>query len=369
VVAWAACIVPGLLRREPYRLFFPLGLVLGIAGVVPWILFGRGLIHTWPGLSHSLVMSQGFFVSVAIGFLGTMLPRRTGTAPLPGALIGALALAAVLSSGALLAGAVGVAQVIFLAVLVGMVTVVAPRVRKAPPSFVLVAGGFVLAAVGSAVLLAGVAPGLGRALVSQGLMLSLVLAVAPFLIPGILRGEAARRELGRPVYLGMAALLGASFAVEEWLSIRAGLVARGAIVAGALLLAGVLSPATRPGAHRAAFRLALLLVPLGLVAAGLVPERRIALLHVTHVGGLALLIVAVTVHVTLLHGGRERLAARWPVPVVAAATCLLAAAGLRASLESFGASYTDAMSLAGALWVAAVIVWGGFLLRNLRRAS
>jgi len=199
-------------------------------------------------------------------------------------------------------------------------------------------------------------------------MLCLVMAVAPFLIPGILRGTPAP-DRRRAVYLGMAGLMAASFVVEEWLSVRAGLLARGATVAAALVAAGVLSPATRPGAHRAAFRLALLLVPLGLLAAGLFPERRIALLHITHVGGLALLVVAVTVHVTLLHGGRERLAARWPIPVVAAVICLLAAAALRATLEGFGAGYTDAMSLAGALWLAAVVVWGGFLLRNLRRVS
>ena len=29
-------------RREPYRLLFPLGAALGVAGVLPWLLFGVG---------------------------------------------------------------------------------------------------------------------------------------------------------------------------------------------------------------------------------------------------------------------------------------------------------------------------------------
>jgi uncharacterized protein involved in response to NO len=324
-------------------------------------------------------MSQGFFVAVAVGFLGTMLPRRTGTPPLSMAAVVGLAGAAVVASGALLLGAVLLAQIVYLAVLAGLVGAAASRLRAAReaalPSFVMVPAGVLMGAAGAALIIASVSGAgewsqrLGRGLVSQGLMLCLVLAVAPVLIPAILRGTPVRREGGAPLHALAALLLAASFAVEEWLSVRWGLLARGAVVAGALVAAGILGPATRPGAHRAAFRLALLLVPLGLLAAGLAPERRVALLHITHVGGLALLIVAVTLHVTLMHGGRERVADRWPVPVVVAVTCLLAAAGLRATLESFGATYTDAMSLAGALWVAAVLLWGGFLLRNLRSRS
>src|ERR1022692_4014226 len=70
------------LRREPFRILFPLGALLAWVAVLPWVLFGTGFIRTWLGTYHALTMTQGFLVAIAFGFLGTMLPRRTGAAPL-----------------------------------------------------------------------------------------------------------------------------------------------------------------------------------------------------------------------------------------------------------------------------------------------
>jgi hypothetical protein len=69
-----------------------------------------------------------------------------------------------------------------------------------------------------------------------------------------------------------------------------------------------------------------------------------------------------------MHGGRPDLASRWPIPVVAAALLVLGATGLRALLEGFGNRYVDAMFVAAALWIAAVVVWGAFLAPRLRRS-
>src|SRR5207249_2089651 len=68
-------------KREPFRLLFPLSVLLAWAAVLPWVLFGAGLTRAWLGAFHALTMTQGFLVAVAVGFLATMIPRRTGTAP------------------------------------------------------------------------------------------------------------------------------------------------------------------------------------------------------------------------------------------------------------------------------------------------
>lgn len=366
-----------LLRSEPYRVFFPLGLMLAAAGVVPWVLFARGLTPAWPGQGHALVMSQGFFLAVAVGFLGTMLPRRTGGAPLSAPALVALAAGTIVCSAALLAGALLLAEVVYLASFAVLALAAVRRLRSAtsspPPSFVLVPLGAALGALGAGLLLAasaGAAPwtaALGRALVVQGLMLSLVLAVAPVLVPALLTGEIGAGAGRRLPHVTAGLLLVASFALEQWISARAGLILRGAVAGAALVAAGVLRPATRSGVHRAVFRVALLLVPLGLLASGLFPERRVALGHLTYAGGFGLLMLAVTVHVTWMHGGRERQAEGWSTGVVIATACALAAAALRASLESFGVRYVDAMLLAAALWLAAVLAWAAVLLPALRR--
>jgi uncharacterized protein involved in response to NO len=349
------------LRREPYRVFFPLGIVLAGAGVLPWLLFARGALSVWPGVPHALTMAQGFFLAVAIGFLGTMLPRRTGTAPLAVRTLVLLALGVIVAAGALLTGEVVLGEAAYAATLVGLALVAARRFPPdRPASFVFLPLAFVLGAIGAALVAAGaLAP--GRTLVAQGVMLPLVLGMAPVLTPIILgtRAPAAR------AYPVAAALLGASFLVDVWLP-TAALLVRAAVCTWVLVDAGALAPAVRTGVHRAAYRLALLLVPTGLLAAALVPARRIALLHVTYGGGFALLIVAVTMHVTLHHGGRAALADRWPAGAVVAVVATVAAVAVRACLETFGAHYVDALLAAAALWLVAVAAWGAFLAPHLR---
>ncbi|MBS2025575.1 MAG: NnrS family protein, partial [Deltaproteobacteria bacterium] len=68
-------------RRDPWKVFFPLGLVLAWVGVLPWLLFGLGLTETYLSIFHAMVQVQGFLFCFAMGFLFTFLPRRTGTAP------------------------------------------------------------------------------------------------------------------------------------------------------------------------------------------------------------------------------------------------------------------------------------------------
>ena len=61
-------------RREPYRLLFPLGGLLGLAGVLPWLLFGLGLSHRYDPVFHSLTLVQGFLACYVLGFLFTFVP-------------------------------------------------------------------------------------------------------------------------------------------------------------------------------------------------------------------------------------------------------------------------------------------------------
>src|SRR5215471_8126085 len=65
--------------REPYRLFFPLGILFGLAGVAIWPLYSFGLTATYSGRSHALVQTGGFLYAFIAGFLLTAVPRFTGT--------------------------------------------------------------------------------------------------------------------------------------------------------------------------------------------------------------------------------------------------------------------------------------------------
>jgi uncharacterized protein involved in response to NO len=363
------------MRREPFRLFFPLGLAIAAAGVVPWLLFGRGWIHAWPGVPHSLVMTQGFLLAMAVGFLGTMLPRRTQSAPLSPLELGLLTGCLAVGPAALLAGATVIGEIVLLGALAVLARFALVRFRTRPAevtipaSFLFIPQALVHGAIAAVLLIHPDQPwmlALGRALAGQGVLFGLVLALAPILLPIIVQGQPpGASPPGRwRVHALVAIGFSASFASDG----PVGLLVRGALITLELTIAGVWTPGGRPGLHRALFRLSLLLVPIGLFAAGLVPAQHVALLHVSYAGGLGLLALATSVHVTVSHTGRSWLADRRPWPVAVAALLIVAAACLRAEIDRTGARYFDALTLAAVLWILGVAVWAGFLVPMLARA-
>ncbi len=66
-----------ILKKDPFRLFFPLGGILAFAGVVPWVyqLFTHA---SYPRDIHRVLMVNGFLLSFVTGFLMTAIPRFTG---------------------------------------------------------------------------------------------------------------------------------------------------------------------------------------------------------------------------------------------------------------------------------------------------
>jgi len=370
------------LRREPFRLLFPLGVLLAWLAIIPWVLFGTGVIRGWLGSYHALTMTQGFLVAISVGFLGTLIPRRTGASPMSSfellLCVAALASVPLWLLGDQLLGA----QVAYLMVLATLAQFAIRRMRvakrPAPPSFVFLPIGMVAGGAGAALI--GVSTlggpgwtlGTGRSLVEEGLLLCLVMALAPMLTPLICHGaappdpEPAAARRARAWHLLAAALLLLSFALQSALpgmtGDRVGLLVRGAVVAAHLLIwAHLLRPPTVPGLHRRLFRVALACVPLGLLAAGARPAYRIPLMHVTFIGGFSLLVFAVSLHVVFLHTGREALAARVSLPVWLVGGLTVAAALARATAEQFASHYVEALAVASSLWLLAALVWGVLL--------
>ena len=64
---------------DPYRIFFPLGVLLGTAGVSIWLLYWLGLTAGYSGRAHAFVQIEGFLYAFIAGFLLTAIPRFTGT--------------------------------------------------------------------------------------------------------------------------------------------------------------------------------------------------------------------------------------------------------------------------------------------------
>src|SRR5262245_53606399 len=64
---------------DPYRIFFPLGALLGIAGVSIWPLYHWGVTAGYSPRSHAFVQTDGFLFAFIVGFLWTAVPRFTET--------------------------------------------------------------------------------------------------------------------------------------------------------------------------------------------------------------------------------------------------------------------------------------------------
>src|SRR5689334_23883251 len=68
--------------REPFRVFFPSGVLAGIIGVSLWPLHFMEVVEMYPGQAHARIMAYGLFGAFIFGFLGTAMPRMLSAPPL-----------------------------------------------------------------------------------------------------------------------------------------------------------------------------------------------------------------------------------------------------------------------------------------------
>ena len=124
-------------------------------------------------------------------------------------------------------------------------------------------------------------------------------------------------------------------------------------------------PPARQGWNARAIWLAAWMVPLGYLVAALFPEQHRAGLHLTFIGGFALLGLMVSTQVTLGHGGHADLMLGKPWQVPAITVLMLAAAIPRAAMEFDPQRFFLWMEVAAVLFLAATATWAIFLIPKL----
>jgi uncharacterized protein involved in response to NO len=367
-------------RREPYRLFFPLGCLLAWAGVLHWLLHSIGWLSDYKPVFHAIAQIQGFMMCFAVGFLFTAIPRRTGTEP-PAAwqmILGLLApicttIAAWYERWAL-------SQVFWLAMVVVLIhfavrRFLAPGAERRPPiSFVWVPLSLLMGIAGSVLTAVAGIRGqeyfwlhdLGRLFLLQGMFIGLVVGVGGMVLPLLTRNEAPpdmtgsagdRRTLA--LHLAAALALMASFWIENSVDQRSGLAMRALLVLLVLLFSGkIWRPPTLPGWHRRLVWISAWMIPAGYALAALYPQEVKAGLHVVFIGGFALMAFSVGLHVTLAHGGYQRTMRGRPWEVAAYGTLFILAMIVRAAANFDRPHYFTWIGAAAALFLAGTIFWG-----------
>lgn len=305
---------PALLRRDPYRLLFPLGVVLAWAGVFHWFLFAVGLTDEYRSIFHSMAQIQGFMACFAAGFLLTFIPRRTGTAPPSELEIGIAAAAPVATTVLAWMERWAVAQIFWLIFLAMLLAFAARRLRARkgpiPSRFIWVVTAIVCGIAGAVVAGFGAAReemwlhDVGRAMVLQGVFSALVFGIGGVVLPPFTHGKAAPEHEPVPLHVVSALLYLASFLVEPE-SLRVAFAVRAAIAA-ALILPHLWRPPSLPGLNRWLMWIAAWALPVGNAAVAAFPEYRRIGLHVVFIGCFALMAFAISIHVALAHGGQVR---------------------------------------------------------------
>jgi uncharacterized protein involved in response to NO len=373
---------------EPFRVFFPLGVLASSIGVLLWPAYFAGWFTTYPIEVHARWMLVGFGGCFITGFLGTAGPRLLGSDPWCRFEIVLHTAMALTVMACLFANRVAAADLMtgfwLLGVLVSLLFRVFVGRKDIPPP------GLPLAVLGLAgASIAGFALSMEaylsysmplrsfwRLLYFQGFLWLPILGVAPYLLPrffgrqslhafddGLRLPDGWMRPFVESAIAG--ALLLASFVLEAWVDGRSGMLLRAAVVSIHLTrsVPGLVSWSKVNGLGLA-LRWVLPSALAGWLLAALLPPIRIGSLHMMFIGSVGLLMLAVAARVTLGHHNRhDRLASPmkwfhgiWALVLLTAATRLTPEFVPRVRVSHY--------MYAAFLWVFILAFWGWKLRRE-----
>jgi uncharacterized protein involved in response to NO len=360
--------------EEPFRIFFPIGILLGVVGVSLWLLFYLGAGIPYPNVAHARLMIEGFMASFIFGFLGTAGPRITSAPHFSLFEVGTIFTLDLLAAGLHTGGAYRFGDICFLACLLFFASALVKRFRQRkdspPPNFVLVALGLVSGIAGAALVAYAEsaqysrAYQFGSALLNECFVLLSVLGVAPFFIarlldlpmPELPESRAFPPRWGRQA--AFAAFLGIAIIVSFWIDVlnlpRTGGWIR---VAAITLYVAMRFPFHGRSFLADCLRASLLSIVVGFIIVALLPIYRIAALHIVFITGFNFVAFTVAIRVVFGHSGNlPRL--QKPLWFFIATIVLL----FLAMISRFAADFAPQMRIAHLLgaaicWLIAALIW------------
>jgi uncharacterized protein involved in response to NO len=372
---------------EPFRIFFPLGLLLGAIGVSLWPLFVWHGINFYPRDAHLRLMIEGLMGSFILGFLGTAGPRLLDAPPFASLETIGLVVLQCLSAAFHLTQNCNQGDVTFLVMLILFLGLVGQRALSRqdlpPPNFVLVLLGFANAIIGIFFFFAArrVRNGafldqLGSLLLNQGFVLFPILGVGAFFFPKLLGG--AKPELAdlniasslwrKRVMIAVltAAVIWISFVLEAFDWLRSAAVIRGSAVLFYFgLQAHLFKKPSGPPFLAHCFRLGAVLLVLALFFPALLPAYRVADMHLAFIGGFTIILFTVSTRVILGHSGSTYLFQRRLRFLIAALVLLIVAMVARVGADFAPPARNSHLVYAALIWLMAAAVWAGALVPKL----
>jgi uncharacterized protein involved in response to NO len=368
-----------LVKNEPYRVFFPLGVLAGIYGVMMWPLWHAKWLAFPPVDAHTRMMVEGFLGAFVIGFIGTAFPRLTGNRSWSGIEWWLLSGLWGMVAGCHGSGHVAMGDRVFCAMMLLMFAGMVGRWfwgnrDTPPPGFLLAMVGILGAAVAAGYLAGAPVPGSSgerwaKLMLFQGFLLLPIMGIGPYVLPRFFGANSSHSFddsprpptgwcllLAKAVVAGLLVLCG--FALEVRGSPAAGQLLRAATVmvwfALETPLLRIAKQSTTPGT---AVRIALVSMIAGLACAAAFPAARVGSLHLFFISGLGLFTLAVGTRVVLGHADRHDLLAgkiiwlRWVIGLA------LVAAFTRLTCDFIPKVAISHQIYAAWTWLTTALVW------------
>jgi uncharacterized protein involved in response to NO len=390
--------------EEPYRIFFPLGLFWGLVGVLYWLpkAFTPFLVSV-PTYVHVFVQIYGFLWCFVVGFLGTAVPRFTGTPLLKNWETLIQAVLSLLCMVALVLKPSWAHVIFFLASFLFTVGISARFFRRkniVPASMACIPFGLLSAVVGGfcmSMVYWGPTLGatkfylLGKGLLMQSMMLLLLMGVGGFMMRSILHvsappgpGNSVESTKPKPrdwvVFSCLGAAVLGSYIFEalvasnyenssrdllkSYLIIKAAGTLRVTIVAWFCLSHIQIHRWPRSGKLSAVWLwLGLWLMVIGLFGESAFSESyRLAFRHLTLIGGFAFSIFCISTRVILSHARRPALLSRASIPFTVAMVLMIIALATRFSVAFVPQNAMRHYAYAALMWGAGALVWAFWVL-------
>jgi uncharacterized protein involved in response to NO len=380
--------------KDPFRIFFPIGAALAIAGVFPWSLYVFGGTG-YPVEFHRAIMMNGFMLSFVSGFLMTAVPRFTSTdyaKPLELILVGgSIVLAATLEFLDLVSYHHFFATLALLSLIGFAFRRFRERKSNPPFTFVFVGVGLITWALSNFMIFVslskyGVRPGQFSTwadLFSNGALMAIVLGIGGRLIPGILgwqdvvnvqrdKYEKATDFISSvPTLIWISVILFlSSYFIEGFVQPRLALSLRAIVIC---IFAFRFWRLYRAPKEKSYLTWSIWAAAWCFVVGSLLnifwTDRYVHSLHTILVGGFSLLTVLVATRVTLAHGSEGRGAEKTSLFIPVFTMLLLFAMVTRVTAVLWPSIYLNHLSYASLTWILGFGLWFWFAIPKMWKSK
>jgi len=370
-------------KIEPYRLFFPIGWLLGFIGVVIWLPWLFKISEVYPGLHHPDLMVGGFLMVYSLGFLTTAIPHFTSTAMMTSnerissIFILCLLILSFFLQEKVLTHGIELILILFLLTFAGKRFL--GRSNNPPPTFMFIGIGLLFGAIGALMLMLldlGLIDqsflGFSKSTFYSGFMLSLIIGIGSRLIPALLghqpvhpptsvgTGKKFWPNVSNDLkFLALAFVVSFLFELQDSFVFYAYILRLFLVLFVAVKYWKIFSAPKNQGFM---YRL-LWLSSLSIVTAHFLlvffPAWRLQSLHLLYISGFGLLTLMISTRVTLAHGGFSLAMEKNSFAVLFSGSFILMAALARFIGPLIVGHYEHMLLISSVCWVVALIIWIG----------